>query len=55
MRTLYHAVYLDETGGFKVNGATAESEEETIRKSQNHVSVKAGAKLHYIDSWKVYD
>ena len=51
----YHAVYKDKSGAFRVNGAVAESEEETIRLSKNHVSVKAGAKLHWIDSWEAWD
>lgn len=51
-KTYYHAIYLGENGAFRVNGAIGESEEETIRLSRNHISVKSGAKLHWIDSWE---
>lgn len=51
-KTYYDAVWIDKNGAFRVDGAIGESEGEAIRKCRNHVSVKAGAKLHYVDSWE---
>ena len=49
--TLYQAVWLDKSGGFRVAGTVARTEEKTIKLSQKHISVKNGAKLHYVDKW----
>jgi len=53
--TYYEAVWIDKHGAFRVNGTIAKSKEETISKSKKHVSVKSGAKLHYVDSFEVFE
>lgn len=50
--TLYQAVWIDKTGGFRVTNSVGRTEDETIQLSRKHYAVKAGAKLHYIDSWE---
>jgi len=55
MKTYYQAVWIDKDGAFRVNGSVVENEDEAIRLCRNHVSIKAGAKLHHIDSWEEWD
>jgi len=52
MRVIYYqAVWIDSSGGFRVNGAVSKDRDEAIRMCSKHTAVKAGAKLHWIDSW----
>lgn len=55
MKTWYQAVWVDENGGFRVNGAISEDREECVGMCANHSAIKAGAKLHYIDEWDEWE
>lgn len=51
----YQAVWLDANGGFRVNGAVSKDRDQAISMCRSHTAVKAGAKLHWVDEWEVWE